>query len=217
MPERQYRTLTKRIVDRLTVNGKDAVFWDSDLPGFGIRVYPTGRKVYVVQTRTNGKSKRVTVGRHGDISPDEARKNATKFIARMKAGQSPVEAALEAEPTVADLAERYEREYVAMHCKPNTIKHYGLMLKKHIVPLNINDSWNRVRRHAGLDGVRLHDLRHSFASRALALGEGLPMIGELLGHQQVNTTARYAHLARESVRTSTAKVAESIGADILTE
>jgi len=63
--------------------------------------------------------------------------------------------------------------------------------------------------------VRLHDLRHSFASRALALGEGLPMIGELLGHSQVNTTARYAHLARESVRASTARVAESIGANIL--
>ena len=43
------------------------------------------------------------------------------------------------------------------------------------------------------------------------------MIGELLGHRQVNTTARYAHLARESVRASTARVADSIGADILTE
>ena len=64
---------------------------------------------------------------------------------------------------------------------------------------------------------RLHDICHSFASRALALGEGLPMIGELLGHRQVNTTARYAHLARESVRASTARVADSIGADILTE
>ena len=47
---------------------------------------------------------------------------------------------------------------------------------------NINDSWDRVRERAGLDGVRLHDLRHSFASRALALGESLTMIGELLGH-----------------------------------
>ncbi len=80
---------------------------------------------------------------------------------------------------------------------------------------NINDSWDRVRRRAGLDGVRLHDLRHSYASRALALGEGLPMIGELLGHRKVQTTARYAHLARDSVRASTARVAESIGADIL--
>ena len=89
--------------------------------------------------------------------------------------------------------------------------------KKGTHQTNINDSWDRIRKHAGLDGVRLHDLRHSFASRALALGEGLPMIGELLGHRQVNTTARYAHLARESVRASTARVADSIGADILTE
>ena len=82
---------------------------------------------------------------------------------------------------------------------------------------NINDSWDRVRERAGLDGVRLHDLRHSFASRALALGESLPIIGELLGHRKVQTTARYAHLARDLVQASTAKVAESIGADILPE
>ena len=124
MPERQYRTLTKRIVDRLAVNGKDGVFWDSELPGFGIRVYPTGRKVYVVQARANGKSRRVTVGRHGDVAPDQARKDAAEIIARLKAGLPPVEQEPEPEPTVADLAERYEREYVAMHCKPNTIKHY---------------------------------------------------------------------------------------------
>ena len=74
-----------------------------------------------------------------------------------------------------------------------------------------------MRERAGLDGVRLHDLRHSFASSALALGESLSMIGELLGHRKVQTTARYAHRARDSVRASTAKVAESIGADILPE
>ena len=67
-----------------------------------------------------------------DVAPDRARKDAAKIIARLKAGLPPVEQ--EPEPTVADLAERYEREYVAMHCKLNTIKHYGLMLKKHIVP-----------------------------------------------------------------------------------
>ena len=44
----QYRTLSKRIVDRLSVDGKDAVFWDRDLPGFGVRVYPSNAKVYVV-------------------------------------------------------------------------------------------------------------------------------------------------------------------------
>jgi len=134
MPERQHRTLTKRIVDRLAVNGKDAVFWDSGLPGFGIRVYVSGRKVYVVQARHNGKSIRGTVGRHGDIAPDEARREAANLLARIKAGQPLVEPEPQPEPTAAALAERYQREYVAMHCKPNTVRHYGLMLKKHIVP-----------------------------------------------------------------------------------
>ncbi len=64
---------------------------------------------------------------------------------------------------------------------------------------NINDSWKIIRDRAGLEDVRIHDLRHSFASRALALGESLPMIGKLLGYSQVETTARYAHLARDSV------------------
>ncbi|MCY4406251.1 MAG: integrase arm-type DNA-binding domain-containing protein [Rhodospirillaceae bacterium] len=43
--------LTKRIVDAFAVSGKDAVFWDRDLKGFGVRVHPSGRKVFVVQTR----------------------------------------------------------------------------------------------------------------------------------------------------------------------
>ena len=75
--------------------------------------------------------------------------------------------------------------------------------------------WYRVREQAGLDDVRIHDLRHSFASRALGLGENLPMIGKLLRHTKIQTTARYAHLARDSVHESAARVAASIGADIL--
>ena len=77
--------------------------------------------------------------------------------------------------------------------------------------VNLNDSWDRVRKEAGLEDVRLHDLRHTFASRALALGEGLPMIGDLLGHRMVTTTARYAHLARDSVRHATANVGDDLG------
>ncbi len=80
---------------------------------------------------------------------------------------------------------------------------------------NLNDPWDRIRKGAKLEDVRLHDCRHSFASRALALGEGLIMIGKLLGHTKVETTARYAHLARESVRESAIRVSDSIAADIL--
>ena len=74
--------------------------------------------------------------------------------------------------------------------------------------------WYAVRREAGIEDVRLHDLRHTFASRALALGEDLTMIGKLLGHKKIQTTARYAHLARDSVKESAALVAASIAADI---
>jgi integrase len=59
--------------------------------------------------------------------------------------------------------------------------------------------WQRVRARAGLKDVRIHDLRHTYASTAIAAGQGLSMIGKLLGHTQVQTTARYAHLAADPV------------------
>ncbi len=77
--------------------------------------------------------------------------------------------------------------------------------------------WRRIRKRAGIEDVRIHDLRHSFASRALALGESLTMIGKLLGHTQVQTTARYAHLARDSIQTAASRITESIGASLLGE
>ena len=74
--------------------------------------------------------------------------------------------------------------------------------------------WRRIRARAELEDVRIHDLRHSYASRALALGESLTMIGKLLGHTQVQTTARYAHLARDSIQNAAARVTGSIGGNL---
>ena len=79
---------------------------------------------------------------------------------------------------------------------------------------DLQHPWRRIRSRAELPHVRIHDLRHSFASRALALGEGLPMIGKLLGHTQVQTTARYAHLARDTVKASAALIGDSIDRDL---
>ena len=62
-------------------------------------------------------------------------------------------------------------------------------------------------------GVSMN-LRHSFAPRALSLGESLPMIGKLLGHRKVQTTARYAHLARDSVKAAAVCVADSLAIDL---
>ena len=61
------KTISRRTVDALKVE-KDTMFWDRELPGFGVRVYPSGRKVYIVQTRAGGKAGlRVTVGPDGVI------------------------------------------------------------------------------------------------------------------------------------------------------
>ena len=70
--------------------------------------------------------------------------------------------------------------------------------------------WQRVRARAGVKDVRIHDLRHTFASTAVASGQGLPMIGKLLGDTQVQTKARYAHLAAEPVRTAADAVAQNL-------
>jgi integrase len=70
--------------------------------------------------------------------------------------------------------------------------------------------WSAIRKAAGLDGLRIHDLRHSFASIGAGGGLGLPIIGKLLGHSQAATTQRYAHLANDPVR----QAVETIGATI---
>jgi integrase len=64
---------------------------------------------------------------------------------------------------------------------------------------NLSRAWAIARKYVGLDDVRLHDLRHSYASLAASRGVSLQMIGKLLGHKVVATTQRYAHLARDQV------------------
>jgi integrase len=66
----------------------------------------------------------------------------------------------------------------------------------------IDKVWDRVRKSADLSGVRLHDLRHSFASVGAIGGFSLPIIGALLGHKHSMTTARYAHLSADPIRAS---------------
>jgi len=70
--------------------------------------------------------------------------------------------------------------------------------------------WVSLRKRAGLEDVRIHDLRHSFASAGLASGQGLPLIGKLLGHAHHGSTARYAHLADDPVREAADRIAAQI-------
>lgn len=77
---------------------------------------------------------------------------------------------------------------------------------------DVRKAWTRVTRAAGLPGLRIHDLRHTYASACAGLGGSLPMIGHLLGHAQPATTARYAHLAASPVRDLADRAAAAIAA-----
>jgi integrase len=72
--------------------------------------------------------------------------------------------------------------------------------------------WKAIKRHAGLAGVRIHDLRHTHASIGAGAGLGLPIIGKLLGHKHVDTTARYAHLDADPLRRASDRIGSEIAA-----
>ena len=376
--------ITKRAVDALTARGREYMLWDRDIKGFGVRVHPSGRKVYLVKYRHHGRVVKKTIGPHGAISPAAARAYAAEIITAARTGRDPAGRDLRERgcdaPTMGDFARRFVEEYVPAHCKPSSAYSYGLSIRRHVLPrlcnrrvadvtrddvvalhhemraipyaanrtlgilsamftaaelwglrpqgsnpcrhvkrfreqrrerflsdeeyrrlgaalreaesagagpavaairllmltgcrlseimtlrwedvaleaaeLRLPDSktgakvvhlgepavavlrgiarvegnpwviagrrpgsrvvslhypWGLIRKRAGLDDVRLHDLRHSFASGGLLIGEGLPMIGKLLGHRQIRTTARYAHLADDPAKAAANRIASRI-------
>src|SRR5947209_4465480 len=84
--------ITKRSVDALVCPaGKDRVFlWDDAIAGFGVAAFPNGKKVYAVQFRHDGRSRRATVGDHGRLTPDQARSEAKKLLGGVEQGFDPV-------------------------------------------------------------------------------------------------------------------------------
>ena len=136
---------------------------------------------------------------HVDLDEGEIR------IVNGKAGSRTVHLSPSAVGVLAALPSQPGNPWVVPGAKPGT----------HMT--DIDTAWRSIRAKAGLHDVRIHDIRHTFASRALALGEGLPVIGRLLGHRRVESTARYAHLARESIKNSAERVAVDIAEDIFRE
>ena len=111
------------------------MFWDRDLPGFGIRVHATGRKVWCVQVRDlRGKPRRVALGPLGELTPEEARRKATEVIDRIKQGLDPEPPPEMREPTVAEFAARYLESHVRVNLKPNTVDGIERTLRLHVLP-----------------------------------------------------------------------------------
>lgn len=380
--------LTKSAIAALPLRETDYFIWDDSLPGFGIRIRPSGTKAYVLQYRNRfQRTKRMLLGRVGEITLDEARRSANLEKGRISLGGDPARQRDDERQSelLRDLAQQYLDHHCAGRCKPSTmaahtwllnkfiLPHFGaqrikeitvqdvarlhqrladtpynanrvlgllramfnkaeewglmqpssnpaatirpftefkrqrflseseferlfaaidelerlrvigqyqaaavrllaltgcrlgeilelewdrvdlarrqLVIERHktdrqgakIIPLNaaamnvlealasvpgnpyvivgkddqghlinLQKPWGRIIRHADLPALRLHDLRHSFASFAVSAGLSLPLIGGLLGHGSPQSTARYAHLAAGPLRDATERVAEMI-------
>ncbi|MEN6625413.1 MAG: site-specific integrase [Candidatus Sumerlaeia bacterium] len=378
--------LTKRFIDEIVPDpSRDVYYWDATLPGFGLRVKPSGRMVYILTYRNKHRRSRwMTIGQHGTIAPDQARKKATQLLAQAQMGDTdPADERdqVKGSMTMKQLAERYMKDHAKIRKKPQSIYNDQRFIDKFIIPqmgarkvqeftrqdiakfhtslsdtpyqanrvltllstmfnlseiwgerpdgsnpcrrvsrfpekacerylspeelkrigktlkeiedeksepqvaidalrlliltgarkseilnlkwsevdlksglLRLEDSktgskviylnlaaidilkkikrdpvwvipserrddkpfnglykiWERVREKAQVPDLRIHDLRHSFASVAAGLGEGLLIIGKLLGHTQASTTQRYAHLADNPIRTANERIGQVI-------
>jgi integrase len=376
--------LTKRTVDALAPEAKDYFVWDTLIAGFGVRIMPSGAKTYQAQYRKGGRTRRISLGRHGTITVEQARLLAKEVLGDVAKGENPAEdiAQHRKAPTVAALCERFFQAHVMERCKPSTQGEYrcaidmfinpalgsfklvdlerkdvaelhhkfrdkpyqanrtlGVLSKmfnlaeiwglrpdgsnpcRHVpkyrehkrerylsqvelqrlgnvladaelngtetphviaafrlliltgcrlgeiqtlqwgfitdqgmelpdtktgarrIPLpsaaravlstlpridgnpyvivgkivgkhatDFQHPWRRIRERAGLTGVRIHDLRHTYASNAVSSGMPIQMVGRLLGHTQIQTTMRYAHLADDPVKQAAEENAERLSA-----
>jgi integrase len=137
--------LTKRAVDALQPGSPDYFMWDDELPGFGVRVWPSGRKVYVAQYRAGSRSRRVKIGRHGALTVEEARKQAKAVLGDVARGSDPAteRATRRASLTVKELCANYldaaERGLIIgkgnKPKKPGTLYVDRGRIARHIVPL----------------------------------------------------------------------------------
>ena len=128
--------ITKRSVDALVSAGRERIIWDEDIKGFGVRVHPTGRKVYIVKYRHEGRSVKVTIGPHGPVTPAAARAKAAEIVTLAKtgrdlAGKTPRS---RGSATMAGLARRFMDEYAPAHLKPSTVRLYWKIIDNRILP-----------------------------------------------------------------------------------
>ena len=129
--------ITKRAVDALKPNAKDVFLWDDRIPGFGVRCRPSGVKIYFLKYRTrSGRQRWLTLGRHGELTPDQARNKADRErrAARDGADPSGVLQQKRKEDTISELADRYLREHVDAHNKPSTAKEIRRLVEQVVKP-----------------------------------------------------------------------------------
>lgn len=132
--------ITKSVVDRLKTQDREFAIWDAKLPGFGVRVRPTGAKTYIVVYRggvgRGAPFRRFTVGTVGKIAPEAARTRAKAILGAVAHGKDPAadKNAERGALTVGELADRFMAEHVEQKRKPGTVVFYRHLLDKIIRP-----------------------------------------------------------------------------------
>ena len=180
------RRLTKTVVKRATYQGQGpkahCIVWDSDLPGFGLRVYPSGSKAFLVAYRIGTRKRRVIVGPYGRYTVDEARRAAKKLLLAASDGKDLAEEREKARrgETVADLCKRYLEEHLPKK-KASSSRHDRRMIRAYVLPklgrLKVAD----VKR---ADMAKLHHSLHETpyeANRLMALCSKLFNLAEEWG------------------------------------
>ena len=127
--------LTARLARESKPGPKDTILFDKELPGFGLRIHPSGRKVWIVQARIEGRSRRIVIARHGEMELAKARRRARDMLARIRAGGNPADDIRREKetPTVREFEDEYLRR-CEPHWKPSGRRTMRIYLKARILP-----------------------------------------------------------------------------------
>jgi len=173
--------ITKRLIDMLPADGALHILWDSELKGFGLVAQPGGARAFVVQYRTEQRrQRRITLGRYGVLTVDEARKSAIDVLARVSKGEDPLAIRSEkrAAPTMNELFDRYVTEHVEVQNAKSTGETIRFVLNGHLRPqlggikVNALTRDDVARMHAAMRSTPRHaNMALSVLSKAFALAE----------------------------------------------
>src|SRR6476646_1314595 len=172
--------LTKRAVDAAKARKTDSYLWDRELSGFGLKVTPTGRKVYLVQYRLGGRkgrTRRVTIGQHGQITPTFARDEAKRLLGTIATGRDPAAERdkAKADRSVAAVCDQFMDEHVRPKLKASTAEGYGRVARLYVLPSLGRYPIGEVKR---TDIARLH---HEMRSKPYQANSTLAMLSKFFG------------------------------------
>jgi len=174
--------LNKRTIDALEATDKDYFIWDATLPGFGLRVLPSGRKSFLIQYRDKaGRTRRKGLGRFGTVTAEEAKAEARELLSSVSRGHNPAEEAKRkrAALTVSELCERFMEEYVPTHCKESTAKEYRRCVDLFINPAIGSDLAEDITR------AEVSDLHHKHRDKPYQANRTLGVLSVLFNQAEI--------------------------------